>query len=82
MASKRVPVQKMKKSVNDVYFESFYTLHDYKIDAAEKKNFIVKELMDDVFSFCPVCVKVGGGSPKGAALKLLDMLKALPNVYV
>ena len=61
LASKRVPVKKMKKKDIDVYFESFYPIHDYNIDTMEKKNFIVKELMDEVFGFCPVYVKVSGG---------------------
>ena len=61
LALKRVPMKKLKKKDTDVYFESFYTLHDYNIDNAEKKNFILKELMDEVFGFCPIFVKVSGG---------------------
>ena len=58
LALKRVPMKKLKKKDTDVYFESFYTLHDYNIDNAEKKNFMLKELMDEVFGFCPIFVKV------------------------
>ena len=39
----------------------FYTVHDYKTDSLEKKNFILKELVDEVFGFCPIYVKVSGG---------------------
>ena len=61
IASKRVPMKKVKKKDTDVYFEVFYTVHDYKIDSLEKKNFILKELVDEVFGFCPIYVKVSGG---------------------
>ena len=61
LAAKRVPVKKLKKRETDVYFDSFYVIHDYKIDTAEKKDYILEELMKDVFGFCPIYVKVSGG---------------------
>ena len=51
LAAKRVPENNLKKHDTDVYFESFYTLHDFKIDTSEKKDFVMKDVMDEVLAF-------------------------------
>ena len=80
LAANKVPVKNLKKNASDVYYEKFYNLLDYKLDKKEQQDYIMKELLQDTFQGCPVFMKISGDTFKGAALELLDALKALPNV--
>ena len=81
LAAKKVPVKNLKRQASDMYYERFYTLLEYKVDKKEKRDFILKDILENTFHGCPVCMKVAGDTFTGAALQLLESLKELPHVY-
>ena len=81
MAAKQIPVKTLKLDNNDPYFEKFYILHDYEVGDANKEDFVLKEVIKEVFEESPVVLKVVGATFHGAASDFLDKLKAMGNVY-
>ena len=66
---------------NDVYYEKFYTLHDYEIGDISKEDFILKSVLKEIFEESPIVLQVAGGTFHGAASDFLDKIKALKNVF-
>ena len=81
LATKRIPVKNVKQNPEDTYYEKFYTLHDVIIAEGKNKDFILKELLVEVFGCCPIILKISGGTFQGPAGDFLDEMKALSYVY-
>ena len=81
MAAKQIPAKLLKLDKNDIYFEKFYPLHDYKIGDASKEDYICKEILQDLFGESPIILQVVGDTFHGAASDFLNKVKALRNVY-
>ena len=81
LASKRIPVKNVKQNPQDTYYEKFYTLHDFIIANSQNKDFILKDLLVDVFGCCPIILKISGSSFEGPAGDFLDEMKALSYIY-
>ena len=81
MAFKNIPAKSLKLDDNDVYYEKFYTLHDYEIGNVSKEDFILKSVLKEIFEESPIVLQVAGGTFHGAASDFLDKIKALKNVF-
>ena len=81
LAAKKIPVKRLKRNATDMYFENFYTLLEYKVDTQAKRDFILKDIVENAFHGCPVVMQIGGEGFTGTALQLLEALKEMPQIF-